>query len=228
MIDAARSINGRRRRPAPAAVCFSASAHRTLTASFLRPPEGRVYGAARMLTASALSGDFMDDLPDLEEGDVRPELQDASGDHIESADADADDGGRSPSKRMGRRRRGRWGRRYVGGLTLALEDTRTGTYPAAPHPSQRREGHRAAASAPVDVPVWPRWLQSGSPAEREAEEVEEEDSGDGEWLPPHEYLARARRRSVATSVLEGVGRTLKGRDMRRVRDAVWSQTGFFG
>ncbi|XP_074556950.1 protein S40-6-like [Curcuma longa] len=194
--------------------------------------KGRVHGAAPMLpmpAAPALSGDVMDDLPDLEEGDVWPELQDASGDHIESADADADDGRRPPARRMGRRRSRRWGRRYVGGLTLALEDGRTGTSPAASHPSQQREGHRVAASAPVDVPVWPRWLQSGSPAEREAEEEEEEeDSGDGEWLPPHEYLARARRRSVATSVLEGVGRTLKGRDMRRVRDAVWSQTGFFG
>jgi hypothetical protein len=29
-------------------------------------------------------------------------------------------------------------------------------------------------------------------------------------------------------VVEGVGRTLKGRDMSRVRDAVWSQTGFYG
>ncbi|CBI23248.3 unnamed protein product, partial [Vitis vinifera] len=36
------------------------------------------------------------------------------------------------------------------------------------------------------------------------------------------------RKMAATSVLEGVGRTLKGRDMSRVRDAVWSQTGFDG
>ncbi|URD85758.1 hypothetical protein MUK42_27986 [Musa troglodytarum] len=33
---------------------------------------------------------------------------------------------------------------------------------------------------------------------------------------------------MATSVFEGVGRTLKGRDMSRLRDTVWSQTGFFG
>jgi hypothetical protein len=29
-----------------------------------------------------------------------------------------------------------------------------------------------------------------------------------------------------SSMLEGVGRTLKGRDLRRVRDAVLRQTGF--
>jgi hypothetical protein len=27
-------------------------------------------------------------------------------------------------------------------------------------------------------------------------------------------------------VLEGVGRTLKGRDLRQVRNAIWRQTGF--
>ncbi|CAN0912596.1 hypothetical protein LINGRAPRIM_LOCUS584 [Linum grandiflorum] len=52
-----------------------------------------------------------------------------------------------------------------------------------------------------------------------------------EMVPPHEYLARAYARSrkmEGALVVEGVGRTLKGRDMRRVRDAVWSQTGFYG
>ncbi|CAA6671940.1 unnamed protein product [Spirodela intermedia] len=47
-------------------------------------------------------------------------------------------------------------------------------------------------------------------------------------MPPHEYLVREQQRRAAGSVLEGVGRTLKGRDMRRLRDAVWNQTGFFG
>ncbi|CAI0407204.1 unnamed protein product [Linum tenue] len=58
----------------------------------------------------------------------------------------------------------------------------------------------------------------------------DDDDSDG-MVPPHEYLAReyARgRKSGGASVFEGVGRTLKGRDLRRVRDAVWSQTGFDG
>ena len=56
-------------------------------------------------------------------------------------------------------------------------------------------------------------------------ESEGEEEG---WVPPHEYLARSARSMSTRSVVEGAGRTLKGRDMRRVRDAVWSQTGFFG
>ncbi|KAF8044977.1 hypothetical protein N665_5873s0001 [Sinapis alba] len=35
-------------------------------------------------------------------------------------------------------------------------------------------------------------------------------------------------KNAADVVSDGVWRTLKGRDMRRVRDAVWSQTGFDG
>lgn len=51
---------------------------------------------------------------------------------------------------------------------------------------------------------------------------------DDERLPPHELLAREYARSQRTtfSVCEGLGRTLKGRDMSRVRNAVWSQMGF--
>lgn len=72
--------------------------------------------------------------------------------------------------------------------------------------------------------------------QREFVEVEDE-NGDGddekdfdgeEMLPPHEIVARrlSRSQSVACSVLEGAGRTLKGRDLHRVRNTVWRQTGF--
>uniref|UniRef100_A0A7N0U724 Uncharacterized protein n=1 Tax=Kalanchoe fedtschenkoi TaxID=63787 RepID=A0A7N0U724_KALFE len=44
-------------------------------------------------------------------------------------------------------------------------------------------------------------------------------------LPPHEVVA-ARSQTMTFSVFEGVGRTLKGRDLRRVRNAVFQQTGF--
>lgn len=50
-----------------------------------------------------------------------------------------------------------------------------------------------------------------------------------EMLPPHEMLARARAREspmTTFSMLEGAGRTLKGRDLRQVRNAVWRKTGF--
>ncbi|XP_050226679.1 protein S40-5-like [Mercurialis annua] len=43
-------------------------------------------------------------------------------------------------------------------------------------------------------------------------------------VPIHEYLAR--RRGASFSVHEGIGRTLKGRDLRQVRNAIWKQVGF--
>ena len=57
---------------------------------------------------------------------------------------------------------------------------------------------------------------------------EEEDDNDDERLPPHEFLAREYAKSERTSfsVLEGAGRTLKGRDLSRVRNAVLTYTGF--
>ncbi|KAL9316653.1 hypothetical protein ACSQ67_017654 [Phaseolus vulgaris] len=47
-------------------------------------------------------------------------------------------------------------------------------------------------------------------------------------LPPHEFIARrlARSQISSFSVLEGAGRTLKGRDLSKVRNAVLSKTGF--
>ncbi|KAK9151773.1 hypothetical protein Syun_010082 [Stephania yunnanensis] len=129
----------------------------------------------------------------------------------------------------------------VGGLSLAFEDpSRTGAARIVhqfhtqenPKPSQR--GRHVAASAPVRVPTWSRIGRVES-----AESLNEWDGGSTlsqedelEKVPPHEYLAREHARSqknlVATSVFEGVGRTLKGRDASRVRDAVWSRTGFNG
>lgn len=57
---------------------------------------------------------------------------------------------------------------------------------------------------------------------------EEEEDAEGEMIPPHEIVARsvADSPALACSVLEGVGRTLKGRDLRQVRNAIWRQTGF--
>ncbi|KAL2345248.1 hypothetical protein Fmac_006533 [Flemingia macrophylla] len=54
------------------------------------------------------------------------------------------------------------------------------------------------------------------------------DDDDDEMLPPHELVARGSGVSPKTtfSVLEGVGRTLKGRDLRQVRNAVLRKTGF--
>ncbi|KAL6205285.1 hypothetical protein ACLB2K_022547 [Fragaria x ananassa] len=96
-----------------------------------------------------------------------------------------------------------------------------------PPPLQDHHHHRSFSSsfkyqsAPVNIPVLMR-------KKYELEAVADEEDDDGEMLPPHEIVARSSAHSpmVAYSVLEGVGRTLKGRDLRRVRNAVWRRTGF--
>ena len=59
------------------------------------------------------------------------------------------------------------------------------------------------------------------------EDLEEDDEYDPK-LPPHEFIATrlARSQISSFSVLEGVGRTLKGRDLSKVRNAVLTKTGF--
>lgn len=147
--------------------------------------------------------------------------------------------------------------RHVGGLSLAFDgndassmmmanNNNTASTTMAPSSSSRvvhqyrgndgvssatrGGGRHVASSAPVNVPDWSKILPVGS-VESLHELDEDDEDGDSEMVPPHEYLAREYARSqkmAATSVFEGVGRTLKGRDLRRVRDAVWSQTGFDG
>lgn len=103
--------------------------------------------------------------------------------------------------------------------------------PAIPKPKQEFSlsvpgGRIYHQSAPVNVPVVPQRLKNsvGSPDEGERGEGDEE-----EMLPPHEIVAQAHEKGspmTTFSVLEGAGRTLKGRDLRRVRNAIWRQTGF--
>ncbi|KAK9920909.1 hypothetical protein M0R45_029447 [Rubus argutus] len=84
-----------------------------------------------------------------------------------------------------------------------------------------------SASVPVNIPDWSKILKES----RKQRDVSDEDGDDycnngdeDERVPPHEYLAR--NRGASFSVHEGVGRTLKGRDLRRVRNAIWKQVGF--
>lgn len=127
--------------------------------------------------------------------------------------------------------------RQAGGLSLAFEDPgKTASSPRILHQFRGQDGsmssprgRQMATSAPVNVPDWSKIYRVDSV--ESLHESDEGDDQDSEWVPPHEYLAREYARSrkmAANSVFEGVGRTLKGRDMSRVRDAVWSQTGFDG
>ena len=80
-------------------------------------------------------------------------------------------------------------------------------------------------SAPVRVPVWPGKAAAARRAEGGRKAADESDDEEGEeMVPPH--VVAARRHARSSSVLEGAGRTLKGRDLRRVRNAVLRQTGF--
>ncbi|XP_039002409.1 uncharacterized protein LOC120128857 [Hibiscus syriacus] len=103
--------------------------------------------------------------------------------------------------------------------------------PSVPKPPQERVPIGATSlgiyhqSAPVNVPILAKTTRTNRELEDDLElDVEEE----GEMLPPHEIVARSLAQSpmLACSVLEGVGRTLKGRDLRKVRNAIWRQTGF--
>ncbi|KAL6840621.1 hypothetical protein ACP4OV_029485 [Aristida adscensionis] len=145
-----------------------------------------------------------DDLPDLAEADVWYSAAAEGGSRQPDVAADGRTtaasaaGGRAP-------RRG-----VQGGLSRAFGDG----------------GRQLAASAPVEVPAWPgRFAAEAAELPFETETEEEMRDGGGGWVPPHVLLARRQARA---SVVEGAGRTLKGRDMSRVRDAVWSRTGFDG
>lgn len=96
-----------------------------------------------------------------------------------------------------------------------------------------------AASLPVNVPDWSKILKDEYRDNRrrdcdgdddDFDEDSGEDGGGGgrNRIPPHEFLAKqlARTRIASFSVHEGVGRTLKGRDLSRVRNAIWEKTGF--
>lgn len=121
------------------------------------------------------------------------------------------------------------------GILAALPDDRVNRLAATPSRAIPKPPHRVAGeltqssqgrkfqhSAPVNVPSMMRKPKRFGQLDGFPEERENED--DEEMLPPHEIVAMKLKST--SSVLEGVGRTLKGRDLRQVRNAVWRQTGF--
>ncbi|XP_066345617.1 protein S40-7-like [Miscanthus floridulus] len=120
------------------------------------------------------------------------------------------------------------------GLSALLADDHplhaptTAPVPAVARPERQHAPQPYHQSAPVAVPAWPKAMTAADRRRREAElqaAADYEDDDDGEpVVPPHEMAAR--RAAAASSMMEGAGRTLKGRDLRRVRNAVWRTTGF--
>ncbi|RAL41004.1 unnamed protein product [Cuscuta campestris] len=108
-----------------------------------------------------------------------------------------------------------------------------------PIPITKSSSKSRTASAPVHIPDWSR-IYGGSSYSAvegsvkswgagEEDEEEEEEEEEEEIEPPHEWLAKkyARDHKISSfSVCEGAGRTLKGRDISRVRNAVLTKTGF--
>ncbi|GAB2284694.1 hypothetical protein Dimus_019146 [Dionaea muscipula] len=121
--------------------------------------------------------------------------------------------------------------------------------PRAKKPNQEPRVMMQQRSAPVNIPDWSKIYgqspvmsssngsyRGGGPSDEDDDddddEEEEEEDGcddlDGGRLPPHEWLAKklARDQISSFSVCEGAGRTLKGRDLSRVRHSILTKTGF--
>ncbi|KAF8026235.1 hypothetical protein BT93_F2898 [Corymbia citriodora subsp. variegata] len=108
-------------------------------------------------------------------------------------------------------------------------------------------------SAPVNIPNWshikrrnakskkaskrPSWRGQDGDGDDETDDdvhygggsdADEDEDEDDHKMPPHEFIASrlARSHISSFSVFEGVGRTLKGRDLSKVRNAVLTRTGF--
>ncbi|XP_010452194.1 PREDICTED: uncharacterized protein LOC104734339 [Camelina sativa] len=88
-------------------------------------------------------------------------------------------------------------------------------------------------SLPVNIPDWSKILKSEyrghAIPDDDSDDDEDEDDDDVQEggrriIPPHEYLAR--RRGSSFTVHEGIGGTAKGRDLRRLRNAIWEKIGF--
>ncbi|KAG8634361.1 uncharacterized protein LOC110607681 [Manihot esculenta] len=97
------------------------------------------------------------------------------------------------------------------------------------------------SSAPVNIPDWSKIYGKNTRIHSSADDgehpdnecyrddVNDNDDGEGdEMVPPHEWIARklARSQISSSSVYEGIGRTLKGRDLSKVRNAILAKTGF--
>ncbi|KAK4784141.1 hypothetical protein SAY86_018509 [Trapa natans] len=112
------------------------------------------------------------------------------------------------------------------GLLAALHAATPAKQIPASRSHEKGSSHQAPRSkfqqsAPVNVPI----TATRGKNHFLDDDVEQDDE---EMLPPHEIVARRGINSMRNtcSVLEGAGRTLKGRDLRQVRNAIWQRTGF--
>ncbi|XP_042416619.1 uncharacterized protein LOC122005590 [Zingiber officinale] len=104
-------------------------------------------------------------------------------------------------------------------------------------PSPKQSATVSRSSAPVSIPDWSKIYKHGRGTHAEetggrknddVNDDEEEGDNEDDRAPPHEWLAKkmAKTQISSSSVCEGAGRTLKGRDLSKVRNAVLTKTGF--
>ncbi|KAJ4980068.1 hypothetical protein NE237_010848 [Protea cynaroides] len=99
----------------------------------------------------------------------------------------------------------------------------------------RQSAGMTSSSLPVNIPDWSKILKEDYRDSRRRvndgdlnDDDDDDDDDVDSRIPPHEFLAKqiARNRVASFSVHEGIGRTLKGRDLSKVRNAIWAKTGF--
>ncbi|CAL4933930.1 unnamed protein product [Urochloa decumbens] len=122
--------------------------------------------------------------------------------------------------------------------STATTDPYARSPPVAAQSKPKPRGGGGPASVPVNIPDWSKILgaeYAGSCAgargwaahdDRDDAAAVAGSGGGRRWVPPHEMLQCRERAAASFSVREGAGRTLKGRDLRRVRNAIWEKTGF--
>lgn len=119
---------------------------------------------------------------------------------------------------------------FDGGEVWNLTNTVSITEPKKGSRSVVKRGSSSRVSPvslPINIPDWSKILKEENKKRNEINKEDynyESDHDEGVRTPPHEYLAR--RRGASLSVHEGIGRTLKGRDLRSVRNAIWKKVGF--
>ncbi|KAF5763417.1 putative senescence regulator S40 [Helianthus annuus] len=84
------------------------------------------------------------------------------------------------------------------------------------------------SSAPMGIPDWSKIYKSQGQSDGCYGDDDGDVDDDENMVPPHEYIARrlARSHIASSSMCEGVGRTLKGRDLSKLRNAILTKTGF--
>ncbi|XP_076915370.1 protein S40-6-like [Bidens hawaiensis] len=84
------------------------------------------------------------------------------------------------------------------------------------------------SSAPMGIPDWSKIYKGKSQGPYENGHDDDDEEDEEEMVPPHEYIARrlAMSHITSSSMCEGVGRTLKGRDLSKLRNAILTKTGF--